>query len=75
MRDLTPTLLRAAKAHVTLNLTLNPDECRELAALIDTARTLRRIETRLCRVAIHVGAKDAASIPDTDNRQLTLPGV
>lgn len=75
MRDLTPNLLRAAKAHVSLTLTLNPDECRELAALIDTARTMRRIETRLARLCLHMGAGEAAGIPPTNPKQLTLPGV
>jgi hypothetical protein len=32
------------------------------------ARTLTRIETRLCRVALHVGAKDAAGVPATKPR-------
>ena len=73
MRDLAPNLLRAAKAHTTLTITLNPDECRELAQLIDTARTLKRLETRVCRMALHIGAQDAAGIPPTNPKQLELP--
>ncbi len=60
--------------------TFTASECREavwqldaLLAQADVLRTLTRIETRLCRVAIHVGAKEAANIPDTDSRQLSLP--
>lgn len=60
--------------------TFTPVECldaaRKLDAMLaqaDVIRTLKRIETRLCRIGLHVGAKDVANIPDTDSRQLNLP--
>lgn len=50
------------------------------AMLQEMARTLTRLETRVCRMALHVGAQDAAGIPPTrqpqpqpNPKQLNLP--
>ena len=50
------------------------------AQINDMARTLVRIETRLCRLALHMGAQDAAGIPPTkpptpNPKQLELTSI
>lgn len=68
-------LLHAARSQTPATIgggEFSPDECREAAQALagrdrdeTIMRCLKRIETRLCKVAIHVGASDAARIPAT----------